>query len=426
MKFNVLYTLKKTFSKRMHTPGSLIFQHKKDLDNLQGNITKMNFPTNIKDISIEPEEDFEPGIRYFFKTIPYTIKISSKENNQPDITPEDGFVSLHIPLDKDQRAKDHFKLLDSGRIRYGMLLELLDYLSAFTACRMNNIKPKSKQATIVTAAVDSIWFYNPLTLDKPIIITSYPTWTGESSMEIRIDLYNDENTNKVLGSAYFVYALRDPTNYSNKVKTKRLNFSQMDDTNEQRSAMLRYEIGQENQMRRKQTFSESLQKRTPNQEEIELLHNLFIHKPVKVLPTITQTKTEKMLLMYSQKMNVNGHIFGGYIMREAIELGYVCAFMHSNKDKLNLIRVDSVTFHKPVVIGSVANFIAEVHYIYQELIYVSVEVFNFIGDQKHLTTTINLIYSSINKASEVIPDTYECGIKYLEAKRRIEGLFDTL
>jgi acyl-coenzyme A thioesterase 9 len=88
-------------------------------------------------------------------------------------------------------------------------------------------------------------------------------------------------------------------------------------------------------------------------------------------------------------MNVNGYIFGGYIMREAIELGYVCAFMHA-KCKLNLMRVDSVTFYKPVIIGSVANFIAEVNYGYQELIDVSVEVYNYVEDKKHLTTTINI------------------------------------
>jgi acyl-coenzyme A thioesterase 9 len=426
MKFhrNLIYTFKKSITKRIHTPGSLIFQHQKDLDNLQGDITKMNNPPNIKEISLDGDNDFEPGIRYFFKNLPFSMKVSTHENIKNGITPENGWVSLFIPAD--QKVTDHFKNLNTGRIRYGMLMELLDYLSAFTACRMNDIKPKSKQATIVTAAVDDIWFYNPLILEKPIMITSYPTWTGESSMEIRIDLYNDADAIKLLGSAYFVYALRDPNNYGNKLKTKKLDFELIKDLNEKRSAMLRYEIGKEKQIRRKESFSQSLTKRSPNQDEINILHNIFMNPGNKHLQTIKQTKREKMLLMYSQKININGHIFGGYIMREAIELGYVCAYMHSNMDKLTLIRVDRVTFHKPVIIGSVANFKAEVHYVFEELIYVSVEVYNYIEDKKDLTTTINLIYSSTNKANDVIPDLYEDGINYLEAKRRMESLFDSL
>jgi acyl-CoA hydrolase len=271
--------LNRPYSKRIHTPGSMIFQHKKELENLQKTITKMNIPKKVEEIKLGPEDDFEPGINHFFENLPYTMKIANASNNKSnEITPDCGWVSLYIPLDKETKFQESFKLLETGRIRYGKLLELLDYLSAFTACRMNTIKPRSKQATIVTASVDSIWFYSPLTLDRPIHLTSYPIWTGESSMEIRIDIYNDESATNLLGSAYFVYVLRDPSNYSNKIKTKSLTFEGIENSNEKRSAMLRYEIGKENLSRTKQQHLQSLSKGLPDQEEIELLYNLFINK----------------------------------------------------------------------------------------------------------------------------------------------------
>ena len=113
-------------------------------------------------------------------------------------------------------------------------------------------------------------------------------------------------------------------------------------------------------------------------------------------------------------------------MREALELGFVCAYMHSNKHNPNALSVDSITFHKPVIIGSVAQFIAHVSLVHEELLHVCVEVFNLVDSQATpvLTTTFNITYKTKSKSPRVFPTTYECGVKYLEAKRIIEKLFN--
>jgi acyl-CoA hydrolase len=40
----------------------------------------------------------------------------------------------------------------------------------------------------VTASVDNINFFSPIEADKDIIISGYPTYSGNSSIEIQIDV----------------------------------------------------------------------------------------------------------------------------------------------------------------------------------------------------------------------------------------------
>jgi acyl-coenzyme A thioesterase 9 len=445
-------TIRRAFS--ILDPNSLVFNHKKDLDRLQKQITRMKNPGNFDEIQITSEMDFEPGVEYFggfSKDTHITVKaspIDTKISTTTDLSsPENGFVQFQIPFHKDPKLKDSYKLLHTSRMRYGKLLEILDYLSAFSAYRHNHIYPKSKIATMVTASVDQIALFKHINLNKQLSINAYPTWTGETSLEIRIDLYNGdmtegsafENDDTFLGSAFFVYVMRDALNYGKKKKVRSLDPSALTDPGERHKAMLRTEIGSENKKARFMRSQKSLFKSPPTQEESEILHNQFVlYKAKKKFDdklkhcanvpyeTMKETRVEKSILMHSQNMNVNGHVFGGYVMREALELGYVCAYLHANKESPTVICVDSVAFHKPVVVGSVAQFVAEVCLAHENLIHVCVEVFNFVEGQETpvLTTTINITYQTQHSTPEVYPTTYECGVKFLDAKRKVQSLFD--
>ena len=132
-----------------------------------------------------------------------------------------------------------YELLNTNRIRQGKLMEILDYLSAFSAYRYNGVLPKSKSVTMVTASMDSFSLKNQIDLTKCLLLNSYPTWTGDSSMEIRIDIYNGGNKNQdsadsnsqddiesdenFLGSCLFVYVARNASNYNEKKKVLPLN-----------------------------------------------------------------------------------------------------------------------------------------------------------------------------------------------------------
>lgn len=44
--------------------------------------------------------------------------------------------------------------------------------------------------------------------------------------------------------------------------------------------------------------------------------------------TINETQIEKTLLMHIQDRNLHGKVFGGFVMREAFELGWLNAYLH--------------------------------------------------------------------------------------------------
>jgi len=425
------FSSSKKYSSKILSPNSLLFNHKKNIDRTQKYMTFMNTPKEIKQISMIKEMDFEPGLEYFQNDSTFDIKLFEREDDES--TPESGFVQCLIPFDTISSLQNDYRLLHTNRMRYGKLLELLDYLSALSASRFNKLSPKSKSATFVTASVDNIEI-KIIDLKNPLIINSYPTWVGTSSMEIRMDLFSNRNLTDeaFLGSAFFMYVMRDGSDYSKKKLISPLKTDKILDYKEREKANIRFEIGLENKKQRIKDSQTSLDKKAPNQEESELLHCLFIdqkknqHLHLKKYKFIKETQIEKSILMHSQNMNVNGHVFGGYIIKEALDAGYVCAYMHSNKETPIIFAIDNVTFYKPVIIGSVAKFISYVCFVHEELIQVSVEVYNFIDENPTLTTVVNITYRTMQKTLNVVPNTYECAIKYLEAKRRLEKIFDFL
>ena len=416
----------KNFSYKILSPNSLLFTHKKNMDRTHKLMTYMKPPQNLKEIHMRDENDFEPGLGYF-SSENFSLKLFEYETKQN--TPDEGFVQVTIPFDTVPKLQNDYRLLYTNRMRNGKLIELLDYLSALSAYRYSDVLPKSKKATFVTASVDNIELYKDVNVNNPLVINAYPSWIGQSSMEIRMDLFSDRNITEqsFLGSAFFMYVMREGDDYKKKKTINPLNTDKIHDEIEREKSKIRFEIGSQNKKIRIQASENSLNKKAPNQGESEILHNLFIevkkNKDAKKFKSIKETKIVKNVLMHSQNMNVNGHVFGGYIMKEALDAAYICAYMHSNQEPPIVFAIDNVTFYKPVIIGSVAKFVANVCFVHEELIHVSVEVHNYIDKNPVLTTMINVTYLTNSRTEDVYPTSYECGVKYLESKRRLEGLF---
>lgn len=69
------------------------------------------------------------------------------------------------------------------------------------------------------------------------------------------------------------------------------------------------------------------------QSEVNGIHKYFTERTKyeqdKEYINIQDTILEKTLPMHFSNKNIHGHIFGGYIIREAFELGYLSALMIS-------------------------------------------------------------------------------------------------
>lgn len=70
-----------------------------------------------------------------------------------------------------------------GRLFGGTLLKMIDELAAIVAMRHTGLK------TVTTAAIDNLVFKSAAYVNDLIVLIGYITYTGRTSMEVRVDAY---------------------------------------------------------------------------------------------------------------------------------------------------------------------------------------------------------------------------------------------
>jgi len=108
-------------------------------------------------------------------------------------------------------------------------------------------------------------------------------------------------------------------------------------------------------------------------------------------------------------------------MREAYELAWLTALLHGNGKFPHNLHIHDIDFLTPVEVGSIVIFTACVTYVEQSIIHVTVTCENIvpITREKLKTTEFHMTFVSDVEARKVLPRSYESGMKYLEAKRRV-------
>lgn len=103
-------------------------------------------------------------------------------------------------------------------IRVGRMLELMDYIAANVAyryCTPESDKDLDMNAInfiVVTAAIDSIEFYYPISVEIDCCLSGYVSYVGKSSMEVHIDvLQKIDGQERLACSANFVMVARNKT-----------------------------------------------------------------------------------------------------------------------------------------------------------------------------------------------------------------------
>ena len=87
-----------------------------------------------------------------------------------------------------------------GRLFGGTLLKMIDELAAIVAMRHAGVK------TVTTAAIDNLTFKSGAYVGDLIVLVGYITYTGKTSMEVRVDTYveNTNGTRQPINRAYLV------------------------------------------------------------------------------------------------------------------------------------------------------------------------------------------------------------------------------
>lgn len=77
----------------------------------------------------------------------------------------------------------HSDLNGGGRLFGGALIQMIDELAAIVAIRHSGYK------NVTTASIDNLIFKSGAYLNDMIVLIGYVTYTGKTSMEIKVDTY---------------------------------------------------------------------------------------------------------------------------------------------------------------------------------------------------------------------------------------------
>ena len=392
--------------------------------------------------------------------LPFSTSSSSQAPNsafpQEERSMNDSLIQVSLPfMENKELFGDYVNIL--GGVRFGKILEDLDVFAATCAyMHCGTSTANGEKLTIVTAAVDRIDVH--MRLDEPVNLRmkGMVTFVGKSSMEVTIVV---ESSKTVTGS-------EDPTVEEDVTISQMLESAKEKDRGPWNLAALAkfimvaknsegpiqvprlklaskreeeiFAAGAERHATRLKRARQSLFKEPPTEEESKLLHNLFLKtasasspSDVRTVP-ISATILTTTKLCHPQERNIHDLIFGGYLMREALELGFTCGILFS-RSPLHFLAVDELAFKHPVPIGAVLQLTAQVVYTQEEpsdavpvsqLIHVEVvaDVLDTRTGDRKTTNTFHFTYRlAAQPQLAVRPATYPEAMKFLEGKRRVSA-----
>lgn len=399
--------------------------------------------------------------------------------------PLDSLQSVELNFSSDAVLREQYENLFGG-IRVGKILEDLDALAGSVAHAHADLPSGAEPPySIVTASVDRIMLLDKLVLDRDIRFRGFVSYAGTSSMEVRIDMESKDPATK----EYKPLVLANFTMVATQ-GGKAIPVNTVDAQTEEEKVL--WNLGSENNKRRKEFAKQSLQQVPPTSEEVALVHKLHtdrlksklnaqkqalkqaelaaanaknahfsaadtasaafsdINTPSKrsndtvrgvdplphfeAAPSHVQlgrdpheavemehTRLQSIALCQPQERNTAGKVFGGFLMSKAQELAWSCANIYCGKDRAWFVALDHVSFQRPVEIGSIVVFDAQVIYTASKALCVRVtaEAVNVALGTSELCTTFHFTFTCIN-VPPVLPKSYEEVLCYIEGKRRFD------
>jgi len=288
-------------------------------------------------------------------------KIDAKDQPSFLVTksPADSFVSVELPFATDSGAlREQYQSWQSGRVRLGKILEDLDATAGNIAhAHADDNNPLTRPLQIVTACVDRVDVLRPFPLDTNLVMSGNVSYVGTSSMHIIVEVAEKENPeNRILTSSFLMVARDGSTGKSTPV-------NHLDIQTDKEK--IQWIMGEEAKAIRKKERSMSLKQSTPTPEEFDEVHKAHlgvVEEGRKIVPA-SETVLNSVTITQPQEKNTKENIFGGYLMRQAYELGMAAALRFCGpKTRPFLLAVDEISFHRPVAVGSLINFQASVIY----------------------------------------------------------------
>ena len=342
----------------------------------------------------------------------------------------------------------------------------VDALTADVAYRHASSAPEADNIAFVTAGHYNSRKIHRTDVSKDIILRCYPTYVGGSSMEIRTDAIqttediNGAQVENLINVCFTCMVAVDKTTLRpmKNVIPKLSTSITIEDSNEEHNdpeqdiLQMRVEMAEQHNQIRKERFASSMQLRgqlssPPTQEEMFTIHALHqqILKGEEDLPRVTQHTYKSSVVVYPEKKNVNGKLFGGFVMEQGHILAQYAAdfYLHhhkSDKSSANAtttktsraipLGLDEAIFLQPVSIGDHVTFEARVVHSTHRTCRVVVTVEVREPSDRHSvplrSNRLSFLFGGAEFPSQIVPDTYSEILMHVDAGRRsaVEGPMD--
>lgn len=357
-------------------------------------------------------------------------KLASKQSDLPTKHMLDSYREMIIPLAKEPKQRDKY-IFSENSLRFGRFFEDLDTLAVlicYSHIRDPSMTPDQKSpVSIVTAMVDSLnTKTDQISPDKDIMMRGHVTWVGGSSMEVTISMEQENNgkMNQVI-SANFLMVARDP------VAKKKAYVNGLEASTPEEQALL--DLGEAHKKARNLQNQVSVLKLPPSEAERLVIHDLFLKNVDKKNGTINDQSPpsdtiwmsnaglKNVLYCFPEKRNLYHKVFGGYLMRQALELAQSNALSHCKCD-VGLAYVDDISFQQPVEIGTILFLSSKIIYTYKQMLQLRVhaQVLNPLTGDSKTTNTFQFTFRSTKTFLHVMPRKYSEYLLYIEGKRHMD------
>ncbi|XP_030377672.1 acyl-coenzyme A thioesterase 9, mitochondrial-like [Scaptodrosophila lebanonensis] len=380
---------------------------------------------------ISKQIGLEPGYHTIPKSRENLLAFQPKHEELPTRSMQDSYTTALIPLGDDELARERY-VNHLGRLRFGRLLEELDMFAVWICHRHLKIPTLPEEVplpyTFVTLLVDTIEFMNHdhIRADIDIQLSGHVSWTGRSSLDIPIyvrqkDVFGVERT---ITRAIFMMVARNATN------TGSAPVNPLKPANELEQECWKEAVERQKQRRTKHAKSVFLVEPTKNEEQ--LMYDLFKrtnHDDIlefgkRTLPAkcrwMDDSYQTTIIHPFPENRNAQNTIFGGFIMRNAVENSFITASIYVRGRPI-LEYISDISFMAPVKVNSFLRMTAYVVYTAENYVQL-MTVAHIIDGATFVETATNafyLTYSSDTKVEEVLPRSYQETLWYIHGRRKL-------
>lgn len=290
------------------------------------------------------------------KSAPHHHPHSSHGSGTITKSPADSRVQVSYPFSTDALLWETYRS-PWGQMRLGKLLEDLDALAgniAFFHVHTEN-RAEEDYPVIVTASVDRIRLHQRPLEGSDQHLSGQVTWTGTSSMEIRMQC-TDAGSDQEWLEAYVTFVTLDP-----RTKKPMLIPAVEPVTDEEK---VEFAAGAARaaakKTRRKQQQPASNDSLIVDAKAAALLAEAG---PLLTMPSLADphsillkdTAMQNAMIAQPQVQNLHNRVFGGFLMRRAFELAFSNAYLFGGARPI-FLEVDEISFASPVDVGDLLVF----------------------------------------------------------------------